>query len=256
MEKSNAGRRLFVHALKQGAKRIGFTVAEWDVSGSCDNPIKREVVSHQTEGHPNRRPTPGATVLMSLPCRQCSSCLNYRSHQWSERAAYEIVEAYRTWMVTLTMAPSVHTRHIVLAQYAAIKSQVIWEEMNQYQQFRAIEKQAWPHVRNFLKRVRKVLNTKERKAGSPLRYLCVAEKHNGKLAGLPHYHLLVHQANGLQTINYADLEDQWILGFSKVKLIEGKTPASYVTKYLAKEQASRVRASLRYGHRLTDLKSQ
>ena len=89
----------------------------------------------------------------------------------------------------------------------------------------------------YLKRVRK-------ESGARVRYLLVAEAHK---TGLPHLHILVHEASPDMPVRHKTLEGQWKLGFTRFKLAHDVKTASYVCKYISKALLARVRASLRYG---------
>ena len=89
----------------------------------------------------------------------------------------------------------------------------------------------------YLKRVRK-------ESGARVRYLLVAEAHK---SGLPHLHILVHEASPDKPVRHKTLEGQWKLGFTRFKLAHDVKTASYVCKYISKALLARVRASLRYG---------
>lgn len=94
-----------------------------------------------------------------------------------------------------------------------------------------------PELTKSLKRMRK--NTKSR-----FRYIAVFERH---CDGYPHLHLLLHEQG--QPLTKRDIQAEWRLGFSQCKLVDqGPKAAFYVAKYLSKEAAARVRASLRYGN--------
>lgn len=110
-----------------------------------------------------------------------------------------------------------------------------------------------------------------------MRYLLVAEAHaSGKTSdlkrGRPHFHCLIHQAEGAQLVephewarkptgdvrsdkygnplvdDTAFLKREWKLGFSSFAMCRTPQAASYVCKYLTKEEAAtRIRASFRYG---------
>lgn len=234
---------LIGRALADGAMRPSPSRVEWNIAGACVEPSYREIGGHQPqpiystpEGSAARRALwqPGQPSPMWLglwlPCRRCKACLRYRRWQWRCRAERELRVASRTWFGTLTLSPESH--YLMMAR-AGVDT------------FAGRHREASKEVTKFLKRVRK--NT-----GAPLRYLIVCEEHKQKLAGLPHYHLLVHQSDPLKPVTYRDLAGQWKWGFSNFKLVDdgeltNQQAAGYVTKYLVKSMSARVRASIDYG---------
>lgn len=85
-----------------------------------------------------------------------------------------------------------------------------------------------------------------------LRFIIIAEAHKD---GWPHYHVLVHEPDPFHRVTWAQLAVVWKLGFSKWKLVTDHKGAVYASKYLGKDMLARVRASVRYGQVLNDLKS-
>lgn len=104
-------------------------------------------------------------------------------------------------------------------------------------QFRYLVGVLGEEVTRFIKRVRK-------QSGVPLRYLLVSEKHED---GFPHFHMLIHEQAAPVTKRL--LEENWRYGFSQFRLVNGNgaKAAWYVSKYLAKDAQTRIRASSRYG---------
>lgn len=147
----------------------------------------------------------------------------------------ETTRRARTWFGTLTMDPHWHS----LALMRARSKHSDWSRLEESRQFGALVREVSPELTKYLKRVRK-------QSGAPLRYILVSEKHSEQLAGLPHFHLLVHELDADTPVRKAVLKDEWKLGFSRWKLADRWT-ARYVCKYLAKEASTRVRASKDYG---------
>lgn len=269
---SNGARNVARHALLQGGRRIPHRpVVEWDVSGSCSHP---RLVT--TEGKPwrdfypsNGPESPGwapdryerATlrlkveqrpfwVDMLVRCRKCTACLKARAHHWAERAAYEVMQAPRTWFGTLTFSPAEQWRsearaRIALADAGGWGSPVArrWNDTDgefanrvEAARFSRMHHANGPLLTKWLKRIRK-------ESGASLRYLLVAEAHK---SGRPHYHVLIHESHGGGTVLHRTLSNQWIHGFSQFKLAD-RDAARYVCKYLAKSAAARIRASGSYG---------
>lgn len=174
------------------------------------------------------------TVELEVACRSCDACLRARSRLWAARAVAETRVWPRTWFGTLTLSPHNSFRTLTKARQHARARAVPLEGESDLTQFIKHVNAIGPEIGRFLKRVRK--NTQAK-----LRYLLVAEPHK---SGLPHFHILVHECEGL--VRYDDLKSQWNLGFSSWKLCDYKS-ASYVCKYLSKSVRARVRASQRYG---------
>jgi hypothetical protein len=211
-------------ALADGAV-IEPPVVRWDVSMDCANPYEVELTSEPDHGdicdyHKiASTSTKWRRMYILTPCRKCQRCLDNRTKLWAARAAYEVRRAPRTWFVTLTINPQ--SRFIFSCRA---------KNRNYHASYGEISKE----VTKMFKRLRK--------AGYKFRYMMVAEAHRD---GYPHIHLLIHEVS--QPIPKREIERQWNYGFTKVKLVEDDGAARYVTKYLAKDMLSRVRASLHYG---------
>ncbi len=147
----------------------------------------------------------------------------------------------RTWFLTLTLSPQWHSTMANRARLRLARQSVDFETLTPATQFAERNREIGREITLYIKRVRK-------RAGVPLRYCLVAEKHK---SGLPHYHALVHEVDFDNPVRSSILRKEWKLGFSQCKLVaqgdEAKT-ANYVAKYLSKDAASRVRASVGYGH--------
>lgn len=169
-------------------------------------------------------PVPRSLILeLSVPCRKCFHCLRQRSFLWGARAFYETQWSSRTWMLTLTVAPEHRLRAAIMAR------QKYGDE-----KFASIAAIVGRWFTLYMKRVRKNANV-------PLRYLLAVEEHKD---GFPHLHALIHERG--QEVGKRDLQMQWAYGFTHCKLADSKA-ARYVTKYVSKQLACRVRASQRYG---------
>lgn len=170
-----------------------------------------------------------------LPCRRCKWCLKVRAMTWQRRAETEIAWGQRTWFGTLTLSPQSHYAMECRARAslenhqdaATLSRDIFW-----------VNAEISKEITKWLKRIRK-------ESGASLRYVSVAELHkSGKL----HYHILVTEVPGSRPVLHKTLKAQWLLGFSRWKLVaDGKGAGRYVSKYLAKEALARVRASRRYG---------
>lgn len=187
------------------------------------------------------RPVP---VSIKVACRKCDGCLLHRSNLWAARATAEIGASRRTWFVTLTVAPQHRFRLGLLAekQYLRPGGETL-ASLSPDEQFRYQCKVLSRELTLYLKRVRKK---------STLRFLAVFERHKD---GFPHLHLLVHEQG--QPVTKSAIQAQWRLGFSQCKLVDDRPGAAfYVAKYLAKEAATRIRASVRYGQAVSLLTEQ
>jgi len=159
------------------------------------------------------------------PCRRCAKCLQFRQMQWRQRALNEIARANRTWMVTLTFAPT-HLAGLYAERAVA-----------NFEGLRGLDRVAYPHVQKYLKRVRKFSKAK-------IRYLCVFEL--GEKSGRAHYHALLHEV-GEQPVTKACLQGQWRSHVHAKLVANGRGSASYITKYATKSLDIRPRASSGYG---------
>lgn len=227
-------------ALAAGGRRVSATLIEWDVSNGCEKPRVMTFTGRPPAEDGQKYVRIGLgdrhtlTLEMSVACRQCSRCLRRRRRVWTTRAAAEISWAQRTWFVTLTLRPG--QRYV--CECVARKRDIKYDERPQDEQDRARFAVIVEEIQRFLKRIRK-------NSGAKLRYICVQELHK---SGEPHYHLLIHEAEG--TLTKRVLQAAWKWGFSQAKLADPKT-AIYVCKYLTKGTGARVRASLSYGRKDT-----
>lgn len=249
-------RRLAAAALGKGGTITGPGVITWNVAGRCLTPRYIEVRGraalsttrdgvtlagnlHENPlarmGHVTNWSDPPCTLEIWAKCRRCAPCLRVRSQEWTYRAKIEIAASARTWFGTMTLRPSEHW--LASLRWQAAKAGRDWRELNSAEQFAAEHSVVCVEITRWLKRVRK-------ESGARLRYLLVAEAHK---SGLPHYHVLIHEASPLDQVGERVLRRQWKLGHSKFNLVEGNAAAGYVAKYLAKNAEARVRASIRYG---------
>lgn len=215
---------------------------EWDVSGNCTKPVfvelagrkrmyreKTQVITPDTGTQPD-------WVVMEVRCRKCENCLAVRASQWRLRSRNETSQSVRTWLCTLTLAPTARTEMLYRAVLRLSRSGVKIETLSVQEQFLEVEKECFREVQLWLKRLRK--NT-----SAEIRYLAITEAHK---SGDPHYHVLLHEQG--KPLRYdGDLKGSWQKGFATYKLVRDAAGASYVTKYLSKDIAARVRASGHYG---------
>lgn len=169
-----------------------------------------------------------AEEFIDVRCRQCEGCFRVRQWHWLSAAAHEQAFAKSTWFITLTYRPAV--RATILNDASALRVGAHAPAP----QSRRLVQASGRHVAKYFKRLRK--------AGFQVRYLCVPEPHRD---GFPHWHGLVHDQAG--TLTWEALTDEWTAGFSVVKIVRDANAMRYVTKYLAKANYGRVRASKNYG---------
>lgn len=175
-------------------------------------------------------------VQLFVRCRKCASCLLRRSRMWSHRAIEEYRASQRTWFGTITLRPAAHDHMRLRAQSRGDRRANDFDALSADDQFIARHLEISKEITLWLKRVRKQSN-------ALLRYLLVTEAH---ISGLPHYHVLVHEYDGMVTERM--LARQWRLGFSQWRLVASPAAARYVCKYLSKNPLARVRASSGYGN--------
>jgi len=211
--------------LRDGAKLEAVSVARWkyNAAGRCQSPL-----TILQEGRPYRH-EPGGKILVletEARCRKCSDCLEARRREWTRRAVVECERSARTWFGTLTLRPGEHALARFRAAHHLNKLDVTFNDLTNV---------IGRDITKMFKRVRFSSKAK-------LRYMLVSEAHKN---GAPHFHMLLHE-QGMVQVPKRMLEANWQLGFSTWRLAD-KGTARYVCKYLAKEAASRVRASRFYG---------
>lgn len=252
-------KRLIAYAMNAGAKAITPFEWEWDVSGRCATPLRRDIAprAHRTErilsykaydsledtfrdiaappGPVTVTPLdPGPYVLhLTVRCRKCDTCRKERATMWAHRAKAEIRSSIRTWFGTLTLRPEAHYIFQCRAQAKSAKRAVDFDALTAPEKFDAVCQEIGKELTLILKRLRK--------AGHAFRYIVVWEPHK---SGLPHLHILLHEI--ADPMRKAQLDKAWPFGFGKWKLAE-PDHAWYISKYIAKTGACRVRASIGYG---------
>lgn len=183
---------------------------------------------------------------METECRKCEECRRARSRLWRRRALAETGAASRSWMGTITLTPDAQFKAIAQARHDMAAQGVDFDTLPEAEQFRLRCTAISPEVTKFLKRVRK-------NSGAPLRYLFVAEVTQ---AGDPHFHVLLHECDPGRPVRHTVLKGAWHLGFTDWRLVKDAKQAAYVCKYLSKDAAARVRASLHYGQPTTYVDSE
>lgn len=232
-------------ALNGGATMATAATMTWNIAGRCQSPVNRlyvgsQAVKHSHDFSRSTEISQSRFIDMEVRCRRCTECLKHRRRHWARLAENEIATSARTWFVTLTLTPDQQTKAYYSACLRLAASGVDFDQLSPENQFSERVAEIGPEITLWLKRVRK-------ESGAKLRYLLVVEAHK---SGLPHFHLLVHEANALQPVRARCLMGQWRLGFSHAKLVAqdgNRRYAHYVTKYLTKSFLSRARASQHYG---------
>lgn len=239
-------------AYAAGARRRSAFITEWSIAGDCESPYFTEI-----QGRPERRPgdpryqivgvghpTP-QTLWLHTRCRRCRRCLRMRARRWFGGALRETKASTRTWFGTLTLSPEWQLRALSTARVNLAAQGVDFDCLDGPAQFLERHKAVSPELTKYIKRIRK-------ESGAALRYLLVAEKHE---SGLPHYHMLVHEAPLGGTVSHRTLSTQWGLGFERWRLSDPQKPAraGYLCKYLSKSLQARVRASQGYGVTTSEL---
>jgi len=230
-------------ALRSTGRRLSLTTVEWDISGRCESPATREIVSvndtvYSAQLGLRYRTNGFRRMVLTTRCRKCPRCLRLRSLEWSTRAVSEMRSASRTWFCTFTLSPQEHYACLMRAYQRLRKASVDPHELDAIREFRERSREVGVLLTRAIKRLRK--NT-----GSKMRYLAVTERHK---SGLPHLHLLIHEQG--EAITYREIVGEWPHGFPTVKLVKGddyERSARYVTKYVAKNALTRIRGSLGYG---------
>lgn len=258
-------KRLIAYAMHSGARQLTPFEWEWDVSGDCESPVPRDLAPrrHRQERKPSYRssdsiegtfavstldgptmvtfspPDPGPYCIhLYVRCRKCNKCRRKRATMWTRKALTEILASNRTWFGTFTLRPEAYYRFLSAARSkAALRGRVDFDALAYGEQFALVHEQIGVEITLMLKRMRK--------AGHRFRYMFVCEAHK---SGVPHYHVLLHEI--AEPIRKVTLDKAWPFGFSKWKLAD-RASAYYTCKYLSKNAATRVRASLGYGRSLS-----
>lgn len=232
--------RLQAKAVFDGAHRRSVTSTHWDVSANCEKPVTIERHGRVSAKIGELTVTPltdGAskTVAIEARCRKCSACLKMKQVSWAYRATQECDWSTRTWFCTFTLTPQMQYHYDLLTIRKLADSCVSDVSLSSEELFIEKHRQISKYFTKMFKRLRK--NT-----GVQFRYLLVVEKHK---SGEPHYHALIHEFLG--ELSKRNIQMEWALGFSNVKLVHDHDSARYVCKYLSKDSNARVRASRFYG---------
>ena len=229
---------------RPGQLPVKLNSTEWNAAGNCQRPVTVTLKSRPvTEGYKMTVVQPGKGEVsqfadVQVRCRECPACLKARTASWRYRAKAEWRIAPRTWLCTLTFTPEEHYRAWAIAHRELSAQGVDAEKLDADEAFEARHRICGTSVTKWFKRLRK--------AGHVFRYLEVCEAHK---SGLPHYHVLVHEASSAPIAARA-LKAAWETtqaGHFHCKLVTDVGGATYATKYLLKTRLARVRASIAYG---------
>lgn len=236
--------RMQARALANGGTRHSLMTCEWDISGSCQSPVTRELIAvnnakFSKKNHNWSRTNGQRRMILHTRCRKCEKCLYLRSWQWALKIAFECREAPRNWFVTFTLSP--HEQHLLTTRAYRRLRLAGWHatEVDVYRDWKERSREFGFLLTRYFKRLRK--NT-----GRTFRYVLVSERHK---SGDPHFHAIIHDCTGMLT--YREICNEWPHGFTHAKLVDATPERAhrYVTKYVAKYALSRIRCSLRYGSR-------
>lgn len=228
------------------------------------------------------------TIIGSARCRKCEACMNYRAHQWRNRAVAEVRGHAMTLFGTFTMSPEQHylLDGQIMAGTREARNPGRWKrhpcdmrDLSAQEVFTKRVQAFGDRLTEYLWRIRK-----GRSGERPhLRYLLVAERHDSdgtspEMRGRPHFHVMLHtntpnrlvrgspflpsgewyvnRKNQVFVSDSAWLRSQWTFGFTKFELATSERAAWYVCKYISKALDCRVRASQGYGQtQIGDLSS-
>lgn len=209
-------------ALRGGMQSRFRYQSQW--SCYCTDPVTvhRRTSSKQDVGLP-------LEVTITVPCRKCPRCLQFRRLKWRQRLEDEYKRtAGRTWVIRLSFDPIMLAG--ILAEADTLRDSLEYDQR--------VDMAAYRHLQRYFKRLRR--------QGFSFRYFFVFER--GDLNGRPHYHGLIHEV-GQKPIPYRALDGEW-RSHTHVRLFDealGLRGFRYLTKYLGKSLHVRPRASLRYG---------
>jgi hypothetical protein len=241
-------RKLIGDAIPRGAQRLSAMRFRWDISANCSSPYSRTLFARPHEQPKGQRPVwatvkPGASHSLELElmtrCRNCDNCRRVRASEWRYRCLTEVRSSDRTWFGTLTLSEANQFRFLTMARMRCSTQGVDFDMQSFGEQLKLRHREIAPEITRMLKRIRKGCQ-------GPVRYIVILEAHK---SGVPHYHLLIHEKSDLTKVRKSVLDANWPLGFCQWRLVDKDRPQSavYITKYLSKSLAARVRASQGYG---------
>lgn len=183
---------------------------------------------------------PNTVVEVEAPCRKCEACAKAKQAHWARRAVSEARASHRTWYGTITLSPERHVEMLSRTRLRLGRGGTDLESLTEVEAWREREREIARELMLMWKRLRK--------AGCQFRFMLVVESVANHQNGLPHYHCLLHEVG--DPIRHKTLKRAWPHGFTKWTLVEEPVARTcwYVCKYLTKDTAARVRASVSYGH--------
>lgn len=280
-------RRTMANALSRGAEQTGIISGEWNIAGSCENPVlvtlagrpsgragvvtepyKRvvddgygnEVVKTFTDRRVVQEKyvhigTYGADVVYAATDKPVRTPHSYYLDVWTRCRKCRKCLGYRSWVwrnrATVECHSAARTWFATLTLTPANQSRFGLMASIKVAKRRMEDFDALPDSEQFSLRSAEISKEITKWLKRVRKYSGAPFKYllvtEAHKSGLPHYHLLIHEQCAERPLRHAMLSDQWRLGFSKFKLIDDPKAATYVTKYLSKSSLARVRASLNYG---------
>lgn len=249
-------------------------VIHLDVQMDCEQPY--EYALHARHSATHGKAVKPITIVVHSRCRKCGNCKERRRMFWAARAITEFQKSHTTFFGTLTLDPQRDVEIDALARIELSERGVDFDrDLTAAERFRVRTRYGGMEITRWLKRLREGDRFREK---PQFRYLLIAEAHNGAKTseakrGRPHWHVLLHECTGdfrlvlpgewMRKSNgqpatdqhgnplvgdHAFLKQQWTYGLSRWALCRTPQAASYLCKYLTKEEARvRLRASFRYG---------
>lgn len=234
-----------------------------DVKHNCEQPYEFELHARWSRSH-HKKVKP-FMIRGTGRCRKCEACKMFRAWTWRQRAAEEFRGHQCTLFGTFTMSPEQH--YLLDARIASGAGERPARDLRGLpaKELFAARVQAFgDELQRWLKLIRKG------KAGEKpsLRYLLVAEMHDGSQTGLemrgrPHFHILLHTNTPERLVKETEwfvskdgrkllrdsawLRTTWKFGFTSFEFARDERAVVYVTKYISKGMECRVRNSNRYG---------
>lgn len=249
----------------------------WEVhrQRNCLVPVLKQFIARPAAGFA------GLSVRAMYRCRRCEGCMDAKSRMWAAKACAEFRQWPVTLMGTFTLSPE---QHALLD--AEVARRVPTAKLTSAELFAERERQFYIHFRKWVNVVRSAAYRRNGGRRGVIRYLQVAEAHDGpktslEMRGRPHFHCLIHEVergaliegapleamggfasgeyvgkkyersgqwlHGVFLSDEAMLRTAWELGFSKFQVCFDENSAFYVCKYMSKHGAYRTRASQHYG---------
>jgi len=188
-----------------------------DFAWKCIAPVSLRMVQKPwREDLPKQVFYPGADVMLAVPCRKCWPCQLQRRREWVARAMNEVMQAEKTWLLTLTFKVKPEDPSECVAE---------WQR--------------------YMKRLRK------QNPEDAFRYVMVVE--TGDLRGRLHCHALVHCNATYRAIGAPWIAGHWKATLVRAKWTAGRLDddsarqVMYVAGYITGDVKFPVRASLHYG---------